>query len=264
MKRREYVLMLSIAMLFGFVGGLISGCIIKSSPVLAQNPTQPDKVIQAKRFEVVDELGNVRAVLGVEPDRYVINARNKLEDAISRLPETSPLAVQYRRILKQIATANRVGLSIKNSQATLQGIYLGTTISTKPPEAEFILGDPNSTLEEDQIKLDKLNRSWENVNWIDAPIVQVNRVTPNDSSTASMSINPDGMPSLGVARYKGAYAVLILGKEGPSFTFEDNSHFKTEIGNTPPGPSKAGSLENRNAASVVLFDMDQNIIWKAP
>lgn len=65
MSRKQYSLIVLLALVAGFVGGVISSQIFVSRPIFPQKEPKPQKVVVAKKFRLVDERGVVRAALGL-------------------------------------------------------------------------------------------------------------------------------------------------------------------------------------------------------
>lgn len=65
MEGKQTGVIIAAAFVAGFVGGIVSSGFLRDAPVFAQKGPQPEKVLQAERFEVVDQAGKVRAVLAV-------------------------------------------------------------------------------------------------------------------------------------------------------------------------------------------------------
>jgi len=62
MSRKQYGLMLVLAVIAGLVGGVVSSFLFMGTPVFAQK-TEVADIIRAKRFEVVDKDGKLHAAL---------------------------------------------------------------------------------------------------------------------------------------------------------------------------------------------------------
>lgn len=78
MNRKEYVLMLTLAVLAGLVGGVVSSRFFMGEPVFAQKTPQHPKVISAEEFRLVDKDGKERAKLGLVDEYPVILLLNKV------------------------------------------------------------------------------------------------------------------------------------------------------------------------------------------
>jgi len=66
MNQKQFVLTLSVAVISGFLGGALSVWFLMPPSVLAQD--EPQKVIEAQIFHVVDENGRVTATLGTKDE----------------------------------------------------------------------------------------------------------------------------------------------------------------------------------------------------
>ncbi len=67
MTRIESVYIVLLAVVAGWTGGMLSGAVLRSEPVIAQEPAAPTAVT-AEEFRVVGKDGKVRAVIGGQPD----------------------------------------------------------------------------------------------------------------------------------------------------------------------------------------------------
>ncbi len=59
-------------------------------------------------------------------------------------------------------------------------------------------------------------------------------------------------------------ASLLFGRDGTILELNDREGFKTTIGTTDLVTPSTGETHKTSAASVVMFDKDKNVIWKAP
>jgi hypothetical protein len=67
MTRKESVSIVLLAVVAGWIGGMMPGMVLRSEPVIAQQPSG-DTVVSAEEFRVVGKDGQVRAVIGAQPD----------------------------------------------------------------------------------------------------------------------------------------------------------------------------------------------------
>ena len=67
MDKKPFVLLVVVSILSGLVGGAVSPWIFTKEVVFAQNDLKHEKVITAETFRLVDQDGNLRAKLGMEP-----------------------------------------------------------------------------------------------------------------------------------------------------------------------------------------------------
>ena len=65
MDKGQYGMLLGVALVAGLVGGIGTSWVLTSHLVFAESGPLPTKVLQAERFEVVDQAGQTRAALAV-------------------------------------------------------------------------------------------------------------------------------------------------------------------------------------------------------
>lgn len=65
MGRKQYSLLVVLAMVAGFIGGVISSQIFAGQPIFTQKEPKLQKVVAAEKFRLVDHRGMVRAALGL-------------------------------------------------------------------------------------------------------------------------------------------------------------------------------------------------------
>ncbi len=67
MNRKQSGLIMVLATLAGFVGGVLASLFLISEPAFAEKKPARIKASQSERFEVVDSNGKVRMVMGLSP-----------------------------------------------------------------------------------------------------------------------------------------------------------------------------------------------------
>jgi hypothetical protein len=97
MSKQQYGGVLVVAMVAGLVGGMVSNWFLIGSFVFAQKAPRHEKVLQAERFEVIDQDGKFHAVLGATRQGDVsllLNDRNgQPRIQLSVLSENSGLVI---------------------------------------------------------------------------------------------------------------------------------------------------------------------------
>ena len=68
MNGKQTVLIVAVALVAGLVGGVVASWFLMGAPVFAQKAPQPEKVLQAEKFELVDQAGKTRAGLRMAPN----------------------------------------------------------------------------------------------------------------------------------------------------------------------------------------------------
>ena len=71
-------------------------------------------------------------------------------------------------------------------------------------------------------------------------------------------------PQLFLGRNGKSKAGLSITGSGPSLDITDEAGFQTTIGNAELETVRTGESHKTSAASVILFDKDKNVLWKAP
>ena len=112
MSRKQYCLLLALAMLSGLVGGAVSSRFVMGEQVFAQRPapepvtfpqfiaSKPAEVIRAHKFELVDRDGKTRASLELGPEFTEETLHSMLEpvlpqENIKTADDTSPRLVLF-------------------------------------------------------------------------------------------------------------------------------------------------------------------------
>jgi len=65
MRHRQYGMLVAVALVAGLIGGIGASWVLTSRLVFAESGSLPTKVLQAERFEVVDQVGKTRGALAV-------------------------------------------------------------------------------------------------------------------------------------------------------------------------------------------------------
>ena len=86
------------------------------------------------------------------------------------------------------------------------------------------------------------------------------------SRTSGINLGIDSaVPSFSIAGGEGhGRAGITFAKSGPALSLQDENKFSTVIGTTELGTQANGRTPSTSAASVVLFDGDDKVIWRAP
>jgi hypothetical protein len=70
MSKKQYSLMLVLALVAGLVGGVVSSQFFIGKSAFAEKKAKPQKVIEAQEFRLVDKEGKTRAMLGPTQTSY--------------------------------------------------------------------------------------------------------------------------------------------------------------------------------------------------
>jgi len=88
----------------------------------------------------------------------------------------------------------------------------------------------------------------------------------NGKPRAGLGVLADGTPGLALHDQNGKERLLLnVTTNGPSLILQDeNSKARAVLGQTVLEVKATGTVEQRPASSLVLFDKDGKVIWKAP
>ena len=64
MNKKQYSMMLVLALIAGLMGGVVSSWFLVGKSAFAEKKAEPQKVIEAREFRLVDENRKIRAILG--------------------------------------------------------------------------------------------------------------------------------------------------------------------------------------------------------
>jgi len=67
MNSKQHILMLTLALAAGLVGGVISSKFLMGQPAFAEKKNKPQNIVEAQEFLLIDENGKARARLGFMP-----------------------------------------------------------------------------------------------------------------------------------------------------------------------------------------------------
>ena len=93
-NRGQYGLLVVLAIVSGFTGGIIPSLIFSGDPVFAQKQETHLKVLRAEKFELVDQDGKTHAELGPffdQPNLRFYQQDGKLRAIMGLGPEESPV-----------------------------------------------------------------------------------------------------------------------------------------------------------------------------
>lgn len=150
MSRRD-VLMVLVALVAGLVGGAASSWFLMGSLVFAQKAPQSEKVLQAERFEVIDQAEKVRAKFGMLPDGtpllMLLDQTEKSRVELSMETDGSPHLALYDRGGNNFIALAVLPDSSAHLQLFDQAGKLRITLGTAPdgsPDLELL--DQSKTL----------------------------------------------------------------------------------------------------------------------
>jgi hypothetical protein len=87
----------------------------------------------------------------------------------------------------------------------------------------------------------------------------------NEKVRAGLGVLADGAPGLFLSdQNEKVRAGLMVDTSGPSLVLRDENRNRAVLGHAALEATATGTVEQRPASSLVLFDKDGKVIWKAP
>jgi len=242
MNRKQFIFTLLLALLSGLMGGVLSIWFLLPPSVLAQG--EPQKVITAQEFRVVDEDGQVKVLINVLPDG---------SPSLILFGESPALALVDQnlesRLMIGIFADQKPGLVIYDKSGNSRAeLALGGT------------GNPRLTLQdEEENKKIELTVGTNLRSTIRAILESGEKSEPDEFIEPHMILS-DGKSSTWITT-----SSLDISNERPHLTLTDEeSNTRAVLGSTELKITRTGSTEIRAPSSLVLFDEEGNVVWSAP
>ena len=87
----------------------------------------------------------------------------------------------------------------------------------------------------------------------------------NGKSRFALGVLADGAPQLALLDQNGKERLLMsVGTSGPSVVLRDENQDRAVLGHTELEATATGTVEQRAASSLVLFDRNGKVIWRVP
>jgi len=269
MNQKQFLLTLLVAVMSGFLGGALSVWFLMPQSVLAQD--EPQKVIEAEEFRVVDEDGKTLWEVSSRPDGHAsMTLLNKDQSAGISFGWGNAHAPQITFYGKDLKERLVIGLAPSVSGGLLSGLSLFDTAGRR--RALFQL----SADERPMLQLSNLEGvasmilEIENVyDYSDLERTDDDRVVgerphlilyDQEKQYGWISLTPDD------------FEVYLL-EEGSSSRVKispssievwDGLDTRAVLGTTQLKHPDTGSTEIRAPSSLVLFDEEGNVVWSAP
>src|SRR5712692_8737214 len=229
MSKKQYGVVLVVAVVAGLVGSVVSSWFLMGSPVFAQKAPQHEKVLQAEKFEVVDRDGKLRAVLGTDPSGSV----NLL---------------LYDRAGKQ--GAGQFGMLPNGNSGLLLYDQAGKIRAT----LQLLDGEPSLDLsgKDEKPRVQLFTTDGE---------PRLRLLDQAGKLRAALGIF-DGEPGLSFLDKEGKQRVMLFTTDGePRLELLDkNEEIRAILGYTELA-LRTGSTEKRAVSSLVLLDKDGKVLW---
>ncbi len=170
------------------------------------------------------------------------------------LPKAVPKVVEAERFVlrdargKMLATLGTDGLVLADQNGKFRAaLGVGTDGS-----ASLIFDDQN---EKPRVTLGVLDDGTPHLALLDQ----------NEKPRLALAVGTDGTPHLALFdQNKKPRLALDVGTSGPSVVLGDQNRDRAVLGHTELEGKATGTVEQRPASSLVLFDRDGKVIWRAP
>jgi hypothetical protein len=232
----------------------VLGVALLAAAVLAMGQARPSRILEADAFVLRDAAGRTRAQLWLEASRkmpvlafYRENGQVAASLAGGEEPSLTLMRAGSDELVYLSVAKNDWGLTLadKKNRAGL------AVVNSKP---SLVLNDESG---QPQISL-RTDALGSRLELYDSPKPEAE---PQLSLWASKIIGPH----LWLNDGEGKERVSLRVSEGePSIAVSDAEGFETKIGTTNLATPQTGETHRTSAASLVLFDKDNKILWRAP
>jgi len=302
MEKKNLGIVLTVAFVAGFFGGLLSNYFLAGNPALAQKTPRIPKSISAEEFRVVDARGRTRAILHVTSPESKLNPKDK---TLENLPKELNVAREHDDLDGPHLTflddfgipMISLGYDIEGGMLTFQGekgddgsrlsnsrfsMFAGPTsvilslddrgaqsssqfsMNAGPTRVNLSLDDRGAQLEAEAHKDDQTTA-------FGMAVYNGDTVPRSKLKEKLMKILPQQLASLFIGTFsnsKGtepASAELSLAMNGdPSLKLTDKGGLRAALGKTELITPRTGTTETRSVSSLVLFGPDGKVLWSAP
>jgi len=279
MNRRQLLLTLLVAIISGFLGGALSVWFLMPPSVLAQD--EVPKVIEAQEFRVVDDEGRMRAKLGLGtlrnlgvgyPEETHLLIFDEEGEERLKLVESGGFsyikASDFRVVDDEGRMRARLGFSDLGYREETRLLFFDKEGEDRIALVNTERGDLGSGKEtrlsffdeKGDARIELISQEGDRVGDFLYITIQESRTSARATLTEegfTMHQRP-GTLNGGIA--------LSLSNEGiPSIQLLDqDGNLRAVLGTTELKNNRTGSTEIRAVSSLVLFDEEGNVVWKAP
>ena len=229
MNKRQCALMVSLVVIAGFLGGVISAKTFRARSAVADTSSGPSKTVSAEKFKVVDKKGNVRATL--DQDSLLLFDKDGAIRLALDMDIYGDAHMSLRdkngtiRLMLGLDLGGKpyIGLSDEDGEADVK-IEVGEQgsffyLSGKDPAKGAALGTDGQGTHLSLSDKDGRSRLW-------------------------LTVDPDGEPSLNL--------------------FDQGGKLRAVVGSAALKDVRSGINEKTATSSVVLFNTSEKVIWSAP
>jgi hypothetical protein len=112
-----------------------------------------------------------------------------------------------------------------------------------------------------ELKITDVNPKRAAFTSITAGLMHMYYTTGNDKDSSTI-MGPAGVTFMTTDKTEQQTAAMY--SSGPTIELKDKQGFQTTVGATDLETVKTGESHKTSAASIVIFDKEKNVIWKAP
>ena len=240
MNNRQYIAILVIAIIGGFIGGVISNKVFVDRKAFAQDKSART-IITANEFRTADEEGNILAKLVAGSTGASLRFLKRSNPLVEKKTKNQNIKAGYQQTYEAVT---------KGGPSCV--VYLDDSGLTFKGE------DYRSSVSHYGFSLYKGPQSF----FFDVPLICVGL------DLSKFSGDPQGENPLIRFSDKNKKSRLTIGiadSGEPRIALTDNIwNSRAILGYTELTLKKTKSTEIRHASSLVLFDEDGNVIWSAP
>jgi hypothetical protein len=116
MNRKQYSQIVILALIAGLVGGVVSNQFLMGEPYLAEKNGLQEKVIRAERFELVDNNGTLRGILGIigyDPSLMLVDKDGCFRCVLTAAPDGASLFLRGKDCKDQITLSGRIDPALR-------------------------------------------------------------------------------------------------------------------------------------------------------
>jgi len=256
MSHKQLFLTLSVAVISGVFGGTLGVWFLMPQSVLAQD--EPQKVIEAQEFRVVDEDGNTLAILdglfggslrltGGDGEVEINSSTSSFIPDESVLPR---LVLQPNRIHLRNEEGTRDIQLDRDGVITAKGFVLKDSEGRRRANLGMDIFGPGLSLydTEGNIKTE-----------VEPGLIVLAEDLLSKGPSLRLSIS-----SLMISPDDARASLFIEGGARPKIQITDEEGFQAVLGSTGTVETRTGRTNQTSAASLILFDKDSKVIWSAP
>lgn len=230
MNKKQYALMVSLVVIAGFVGGVISARTFTARLAAADTSSGSLKTISAEKFQVVDKKGNIRSVLK--------------QDSLLLFDKDGGI-----RFSLDMDIYGDAHMSLRDKDGTIR-LMLGLDLGGKPyiglsdddgeADVKIEVGEQGSFV----YLSGKDPAKGAAALGTDAQGTHLSLSDRDGRSRLWVTVDPQGEPSLNL--------------------FDQAGKLRAVLGSATLRDVRSGINEKIPASSLVLFDKSEKVIWSAP